>query len=110
MRLPGGERAIVPREKIVHYLLAPEHPEGGGKARFFLKRGYHASRPEELALALYAIASYGQLKETMETRYGSKYVVDGVVRTPDGRDARLRTIWFVPSGARLPRLVTAYPR
>lgn len=110
MKLPGGDGAEVPYAKVVRYLLAPEHPEGGGKARFFLDRGYDRARPHELVRALLEIATIGRVKETIRTRHGTKHVVDGIVQTPDGRTAGLRTIWIRPPGERRPRFVTAYPR
>lgn len=110
MKLPGGHSAKVPYEKVADYLLAPEHPEGGGKARFFLDRGYDRGRPDELVRAFLEMATTGRVTETIRTRHGTKHVVDGVVQTPDGRTAHLRTIWLTPPGERRPRLVTAYPR
>lgn len=43
---------MIPRDKILRYLLAPEHPEGGGKARFFRERGYQVPRYREGTYAL----------------------------------------------------------
>ncbi len=40
MRLPHAERATVARAKIERYLLNLDHPDGGGKARFFRGYGY----------------------------------------------------------------------
>jgi hypothetical protein len=40
-------------------------------------------------------------------RHGLKYEVKCTLRTPDGRDPCLTTIWTVERG-RPPRLVTAY--
>lgn len=36
MQLPNASTAELSREKIVGYLLNPEHPDGAGKAAFFL--------------------------------------------------------------------------
>ncbi|MFW6193616.1 MAG: DUF6883 domain-containing protein [Gemmatimonadota bacterium] len=47
--------------------------------------------------------------ETNPTRHGMKYVVDGELTTPDGRTARIRTVWIAQPGNPRPRLVTAYP-
>lgn len=110
MKLPAGDRAIVPRAKIRDYLLAPDHPEGEGKARFFLARGYAPGRPGELTEGLREIARTGTLVETIETAYGRKHIVDGVIESPDGTRARLRTVWIVEPEWLRPRFVTAYPR
>ncbi len=39
MKLPNHEKAFVPREKIVDYLLSPFHKDGKGKAAFFKRFG-----------------------------------------------------------------------
>lgn len=109
MKLPNGDRAVVPRTKVLRYLLAPEHPEGGSKARFFLSRGYDPGRPEVLIDDLRAVATSGTLVETRRTRHGIKRIVDGSFGAPDGRELRLRTVWIVERPAGAPRLVTAYP-
>ena len=31
------------------------------------------------------------------------------MKTPDGRAPRLRSVWFIETGADTPRFVTAYP-
>jgi hypothetical protein len=40
MRIPGAARAVVDDAKIRDYLLSPEHPIGGPKARFFKSLGF----------------------------------------------------------------------
>jgi hypothetical protein len=47
---------------------------------------------------------------TQQTRFGIKYVVDGLVRAPAGRAIELRTVWISDGPEDAPRLVTAYPR
>ena len=52
MKLPNLEAAEVSYEKVVAYLLNPEHPDGAGKAQFFAARGFNADQWEILADAL----------------------------------------------------------
>ena len=52
MRIPGADRAIVSREKIVQYLLNLDHPDGGSRAAVLAHAGFSAERPEELEHAL----------------------------------------------------------
>jgi hypothetical protein len=40
VKLPNVENARIDRTKIVDYLLAIDHPEGAGKATFFLRFGF----------------------------------------------------------------------
>ena len=100
---------MVSRTKVTRYLLAPDHPDGGSKARFFLGRGYRTARPERLVDDLLAIARTGTVAETLWTPHGIKYIVDGTVETPDGSRVRLRTVWVVEAMKPRPRFVTAYP-
>ena len=39
--LPNKESAVVEDKKIIEYLLNESHPKGGGKAKFFLSKGYN---------------------------------------------------------------------
>jgi hypothetical protein len=41
--------------------------------------------------------------------FGQKYEVNGILRGPSGREARVTTIWIVKNGEDFPRLVTVYP-
>jgi len=47
----------------------------------------------------------------VESRYGKRYSVDGVIETPDKRQPRpnLRTVWILETGSNAPRLITAHP-
>ncbi len=56
MPIPNAERAEVSRDKIVDYLLNPQHPDGAGKAAFYLAAGFGVERWEELADALKGLA------------------------------------------------------
>lgn len=48
MLLPNKEGAYVDHVKIRDYLLAPTHPDGRGKAEFFMRRGFRSERWMEL--------------------------------------------------------------
>ena len=41
--------------------------------------------------------------------YGTKYIIDGGLTTPNGVSAEARTVWIVEVDDVRPRLVTAYP-
>ena len=51
-RLPGVGCAQVEHGKVIDYLLATAHPDGGPKARFFLARGARAEAWEVFAKTL----------------------------------------------------------
>jgi len=40
--------------------------------------------------------------------YGQRYVIVGVVRSPNEKDSFMRSIWFIEMGEETPRFVTAY--
>ena len=49
MRLPNYEKAFVPREKIVDYLLSFVHKDGRAKAEFFTRFGFASESWKVLA-------------------------------------------------------------
>ncbi len=59
--------------------------------------------------ALRRLAASSSFTMRMDSRHGTKYIVDGPLATPVGKAPLVRTIWIVDQGANHPRLVTAYP-
>ena len=110
MKMPNSHNAVVDAEKITGYLLNPEHPDNGGKARFFLELGFSREGWPVLAAAFQKLAAAGSVVNNMETPHGGKYIVDGRIASPSGKTPVVRTIWIVDRGVESPRLVTAYPR
>lgn len=101
--------AVVPAAKVTHYLLRLDHPEGVAKARFFLARGFESEQWDAMADCLRAQASGNEISKTVKGRFGSKIVVEGPISCPDGTFPVIRTVWMVPHGTTIPRLVTAHP-
>lgn len=108
MLIPNLERALIDPRKLTEYLLAPDHPEGGPKAAFFIALGFSAARPEDLGDALRAHAA-NDVAAFPETPFGIKYVVEAPFTGRNGRHRMLRSIWLVQTGEDFPRFVTAYP-
>ena len=52
MKLPNAEKAIIRQEKLAEYLLNLSHPDGWGKAKFFIQCGFPVNEPEKLKSAL----------------------------------------------------------
>ena len=109
MKLPLADEAEVPREKIVLYLLNPEHRAGKGKARFFASHGFAADNWEKLADKLRQHARDHEITKEEMTPLGVRFVVEGNMTMPDGGVAGVRAVWFIDPGEQAPRLVTAYP-
>ncbi|MBI5670662.1 MAG: hypothetical protein HZC41_21935 [Chloroflexi bacterium] len=107
MKLPNLERALIEENKIVGYLLHDEN--SGGKATFFAAFGFRRAHWDRLRDALLAHAAAHEVTRRSETPHGIKYIIEGVILTPDGRSPLVRAVWIVNSGSEFPRLVTAYP-
>lgn len=109
VKLPNAEHAIIPSDKLTDYLLSKSHLIGRWKARFFFSIGFREEKADELQDALMNVAKNGEVKSTITTDFGVKYVVEGVILGPSGRRAGIRTVWVVETGQDRPRLITAYP-
>ncbi len=96
-------------QKIATYLLNPRHPDGAGKASFFMALGFCAEHWQILAEAFKRLAAYNEVSRSVQSEHGWKYVVEGEIETPAGRSVVVRTVWIVDHGQSSPRLVTAYP-
>ncbi|MFO1350009.1 MAG: hypothetical protein U1F68_04740 [Gammaproteobacteria bacterium] len=108
MKLPNSESAIIPPEKLRDYILSPIHPIGRFKSVFFRGLGYSAEAFERLEsdirLLLTAEAEWAEVN-----KFGSKYLVRGLLSGPNGRSGLIVTVWIILSGEVAPRFVTAYP-
>lgn len=109
MKLPNAQLATVPEPKITRYLLNPGHPSGGSKATFFLRHGFTVEDWQRLAEALLRHAWENEVVETEPTRYGTRYVLDGPLESPDGSILNVRTAWYTDRDVNVPRFVTAHP-
>jgi hypothetical protein len=107
--LPGADKLIVEREKIVDYLLNAAHPDNGGKARFFLDLGFARDDWQTLAAAFRKAVADRPVSKTMASAHGTKYIVDSHIESPSGKRSSVRTVWIVDLGLDTPRLVSAYP-
>jgi hypothetical protein len=109
MKVLNYLNAFVPEAKITNYLLSFTHPDGSSKARFFTQFGFSATNWQAFAAALVRHAADHNVVEVEDTPFGTKYVVEGPLTAPDGRMPVIRSVWFVPTGATIPHLATAYP-
>ena len=107
--VPNYERAFVPEAKVAGYLLSDTHPIGRHKAKFFTMFGFLVERWSELATALSLHAANYEAVKVENARYGTRYVVEGIMPTHDGRIPLVRTVWVIDHGADTPRFVSVYP-
>jgi hypothetical protein len=98
MKLPNGDYAIVPLEKLRGYCLNPRHRVGGHKAHVFeAVLGLTAAQAEELQQHLLAIARTGEAVLGVQNAYGQRYIIDFAMTTAVGT-AVVRSIWIVLIG------------
>ena len=83
MHLPERNNAYIPPPKLSEYLLSETHAVGKSKAKFFRSLGFNETNTELLEHQLLTIAQIEPTTEVMSSSYGTKYVIDGMIETPD---------------------------
>ena len=58
---------------------------------------------------LMAIIHHEDVKDVTISPFGTKYIIDGTLKTPLERTVQVRTVWIIDEGQDRPRLVTAFP-
>ena len=108
MSFPDAEHAMVTEEKLLDYLLNPNHPVGGPKATWFASIGYTIDNWQDLADDLLRLARTVDDFVAKPSPFGVKYEVSGKIGRPGHRPADVIVVWIVEENG-LPRLITAYP-
>jgi hypothetical protein len=109
LKLPNVDLAEVASRKLRDYQLSPTHRAGHHKAAFFERYGFSAEAWTVLRDALIRHASQHEIVRREASSFGFRYVVEGTLESPDGRNPRVRSVWFIETNGRHPRFVTAYP-
>lgn len=109
MHLPNIEEAYVTEPKLSGYLLAVDHASGRSKALFLNSLGFRKDQPDVLRRALLQHAADNAISSVQLTPFGTKYLIEARISGPTGIAATIRSVWFVETGERGPRFVTAYP-
>lgn len=109
MRLPESDKVIIPKEKLLDYVFSETHATGKFKAKFFRKLGFDETHVELFDKALRIIAKSNEITGEVKSEYGTKYLVDGAIKTPNEKVVKVRTVWIIEKGQRNPRFVTVYP-
>jgi hypothetical protein len=108
-KLPNGERALIPMEKLTDYCLNLDHARGKDKARVFAAvLGITRDSAHVLADLVRQAARDGDITKEARTVWGQYYRVDWVI--PSRVGVVLRTIWEIAPGEEIPRLVSAFIR
>lgn len=109
MNVPNLDAAVVPAAKIIDYLLSDSHPDGKHKAKFFKAFGFAADNWQALEMAVRQHAADHEVAKVEPSPFGVRYVVEGIMKTPDGRTPFVRSVWFVKNDEDITRFVSAYP-
>ena len=109
MKLPNAQDALVPKDKLENYLLSDIHPVGRFKAVFFKNLGYDDIDTGVLANDLLSIAQQEDVTDVQSSEFGTKYIIEGMIKTPGGSAVVIRTVWIIEQDNPQPRLITAYP-
>ena len=62
-----------------------------------------------MAEALLRHAADHKVARIEPSPFGTRYVIEGMISTPDGRAPLIRAVWFMATDEDIPRFVTAYP-
>ncbi len=109
MKLPHPKKITIPKEKLVNYILSETHPTGKFKARIFRKLGFDETNINIFKKELQLIVKSQETTEVLVSPYGTKYIIDGQIKTPNGKTIKIRTIWIIEMGQDRPRFITLYP-
>lgn len=109
MKLPNSKDAVISNEKIIDYILSETHPVGKFKARLFQKFGFNNTNANLFEKSLRKIAKTHEVTLTLPTQYGTKYLIDGEIKTPLGKPIKIRCVWIIEINQNKPRFITAYP-
>ena len=107
MKIPGGEIAIVDRQKLTGYCLNPEHPRGKHKARVFATLGFTAENADELRAALLMAAASRDAQPAASDQFGDRYVLEFEIDGPQGGGI-IKSTWIVRRGENAPRLTSCF--
>lgn len=108
MQIPGAERALISKEKIVRYLLNLDHPDGASKARVLGHAGFDSTRPEELEQALREQHLSIDAREGSPSPFGAKYEITQLLSGPKA-SIMATSVWMIRHGESFPRLITLIP-
>lgn len=108
MEMPGGDAAIVDREKLTAYCLNPEHPRGEHQARVFATAlGFTAENADKLRAALLTAAATADVQQAASDQFGTRYLLEFEIIGPRSAGV-VKSTWIVRRGERTPRLTNCF--
>ena len=108
MKLPNGDKAIIDDKKFWAYVLNPRHPHGREHARLFKHLlDIDLSNWQLLRSELERAAREEEATPGRSSSFGTKYEIRSSMTGTRGQHIIL-SVWIVPTGETIPRLVTTY--
>lgn len=108
MKLPHGDRAVIPQDKLLGYALNRSHPHGRTHAALFDRLlGITIANAHVLDAALRAAAREADAMPGAVSAFGAKYEVRFPMTGPRGT-FMVSSVWIIPTGTGMPVLVTVY--
>jgi hypothetical protein len=109
MKIPNNNLSFVADNKIRDYLLSDVHEIGKHKADFFKRFGFDLLDVETFKGSLIQHSIDRDIEKTNDSDFGIKYELKCEIKTPDGRNPCIVSVWIVENGQEIPKLVTAFP-
>ena len=100
--------SLVCAKNILHPT-PPRFWNSENKASFFMEFGFDPDRWEKLAAALKQHAMDNEIALEESTSFGTRYVIDELLKAPDGTWLNVRSAWFIDDDGDSPRFITAHP-
>lgn len=108
MKLPSDCILEIEKNKIVNYLLNPNHPDGKVKADFFSANGINSGNAVLLEVLLKQQALNNEITKKAATIYGLKYIFESVLKFPNNKNHLIRSVWISEENEKIIKFVTAY--
>lgn len=105
----NGFQVQIMDAKIIDYLLNPEHPDGGSKARFFLSHNCSISNFNKLKNIISAHLTQSTKIRTENSQYGIKLIAEGDIILPDSFKTNMISVWMLNEDRKIIKFVTCYP-
>ncbi|MDQ3019775.1 MAG: hypothetical protein M3R36_04280 [Bacteroidota bacterium] len=105
MKLPFLDSIVIEESKLTNYILNANHPDGGVKAKFLIKRRFDK---DSIKTALINQAKNEEVKEVKKSEFGIKYIIESKINSPDGKTFFLRSVWIVYLNEKFVKFITAY--
>lgn len=93
---------------MVGYFLSRTHPVGRCKSAFLAQLGFSYANADEMETAIKKLAAAGNVVESTDTGFGTKYLVEAQLEGPTA-SAPVRLICIIEAGMENPRLASIYP-